>query len=206
MEAYYQLALIYYEKAIIAQHDIQLHSYQTYYFKKAEECFKHVFSKCPGYAHGSLTYYLGEMYYYQHQYIEARDYFKQYLTLSNNENRGYTNAKNFADQCSQFLLWMDESLVKKAQPLLKINTPGDERSLQISTDGRLSGFCEIPTNESNSIYTEMADELFEAYLPASNRETFVYIKPGMHIFQSFGRIYLSGIFITINHKKRYANP
>jgi hypothetical protein len=164
-DAYYQLALIFYEKAISSQYDVILASHQNYYFNKAEGYFLRTYALCPHFKNGSVMFYLGEMYFVLKRYNLSKYYLQIYLGDPEAEESGIVKAKEYFDMCQQWMQWIDDPEKNKIMQVEGVNTPGDERFPSISGDGQLMSFSRrYQRMKINSIYYELVDELMIARL------------------------------------------
>lgn len=164
VHACYQLAIINYEKYLIAQYDpLKLHSTNTY-VKKAEFFFLKTIHLCRTFKQASAFYYLGELYFLEKKYPLAQHFFEKYINHCKSIGKPINaNVLNYFEKCK---LW--EKLEKNTSSfhfyaLQKINTEASEQNPSLSQDGEVILFTRrYNKTYRNSMFTVPVKEVFMA--------------------------------------------
>lgn len=157
----FSLGEIYYTKTILSQYDIKYQSNTSYYFRKAEDNLLRTTELCESYNDYASFYYLGELYFINHEYALANYYLDYFISHTTFRQEAIQKAKNYIEKYKQWKSWNDFPHNITITPVANVCSNADEYLPYITHDGKELYFTRKHTKtKANSIYTETVEEFF----------------------------------------------
>jgi outer membrane protein OmpA-like peptidoglycan-associated protein len=159
VDAYYKHAELCYSNANKMFQDTVFINGDDIYFKMAEKGFLKVIELCPSFNYYMANFYLGQFYFYTHQYVKADKYLTIFMEHNNEKEIHYRQAKDMHSKVKMYLHMINNPVPFNPKPLLYICTNNDEYLPLISPDEEYLFYSRRFKKNPNTAYEEYVEEL-----------------------------------------------